>query len=89
MKILQPLLTTTLLAIWMELSIAIASATYVGFRALSGPDDFDNLVSKLGSFTLHISKNTSMDIVWAQILFTLPVFMLMAAPAVWLLQRKK
>jgi len=73
----------------MMLSIAIASSTYVGFRARMGPDYFDDLVSQMGGFTLHLSKNTSMDIVWAHILFTLPVFMLMAALAAWLLQRKQ
>ena len=73
----------------MMLSLVIASASYVGFRALSGPEGFDNLVSKLGGFTLHLAKNTSMDIVWAHILFTFPIFMLMAAIAAWILQRKK
>ena len=89
MKILRPLLSTVLLALWMTLSIAIASATYVGFRALLGPEEFDNLVYKLGSITIPLGGNTSMDIVFAHILFTFPVFMLMAALAVWLLQRKQ
>lgn len=59
------------------------------FERLIDRIDFDNLVYKLGSITIPLGKHTSMDIVFAHILFTLPVFILMAAPAVWLLQRKK
>lgn len=73
----------------MMISIVIASSAYMCFRAKYGADEFDVLARSLGGITIHLAKHTSMDIQWAHILFTLPIFMLLASPAVWLLHNKR
>ena len=89
MKRLWDVLAPVVLAIWMMLSLAVAGVVYVGIKSNVGNEEFWHYERSLGGFTIHLTKNISMDILWFQILTFLPVLILMATPAVWIVRRRK
>ena len=89
MKLIRPLLATAVLAIWMFIACAVTA--YIGgiLTSIYGIEGYSDLERSLGGITIPLTGNAKMHILWFNIVVFFPVFLLMAAPAVWLLQGKK
>ena len=87
MKTFYNALAAVLLAIWMVVSLAVAGTFYVWIRTVVGNEDFWHLERSLGGFTIHLTKNASMDILWFQMLLVVPILILMSVPAIWIIRR--
>ena len=87
MRPLYSAVASILLAIWMFVSLAVAGTIYVTIRTAVGNEDFWQLERSLGGFTVHLTKNASMDVLWFQMLVVIPVLILMSVPAIWMIRR--
>ena len=73
----------------MMLAFGIAAVAYAIIEEYIGPEGWLELDRLLDGFTIPTARYASITVYWSQILICLPVCILMAVPAVWLLQRDK
>ena len=87
MKYIQPIISTILLALWMMLSFVISAAVYAAIDNSIGTEGWRELDQVFGGFTIPLTHSSFMPIYWSQVLVCLPICIIMAAPAVWLLRK--
>ena len=86
MKIIRHILAPFLLAIWMLVSFGIFEVIYIGIEWMVGYDEFYDLERTLGGVDFQLA-NRAMEYLWFPVLVSIPILILMAIPAVWLIRR--
>ena len=75
------------LGLWTYVSVAIMSALYAVIGSQFEGRKFWDLERSFGGFTIPITKTVSADISWFQIGISLPMLIILAVPAVFVLDR--
>ncbi|HOW97078.1 MAG TPA: hypothetical protein P5567_09535 [Kiritimatiellia bacterium] len=87
MKSIQNVLAAVVLALWMLVSLSLATAFYMWIGVKAGPGALGEMERALGGITLFVHPGFCLRILWAQVLFCFPVLLAMAVPAAWWLRR--
>ncbi len=88
-KAIQILVASMLLALWAAISFIITGSMYALIGSRFHSTDFWDLERTIGGFTLHITSNVSVDILWLRVLVCSPIFILLAIPAAWVVTRRR
>lgn len=87
MKSIQNAIAAVVLALWMLLSLSLATAFYLWIGVKAGRGVLPEMERALGGISLFIHPGLCLSILWTQLLICFPVLLVMAVPAVWWLKR--